>query len=76
VRVCARRAKRAQSRGRSTAVACGPNSRTLTTSKEENLNTKVVDPFELYNLESEFVLFGLRMRKLWSNTKDYRIRKV
>ena len=46
-----------------TAAACGPNSEILTTSNEneESLNTKVVDLFELYNLESEFALFGLRM---------------
>ena len=50
-----------------TAAPCGPNSETLTTSKEESLNTKVVDLLELYNLEFEFALFGLRMRKLWSN---------
>ena len=39
------------------AAPCGPNSETLTTSNEEGLNTKVVDFFELYNLESEFALF-------------------
>ena len=49
-----------------TAAPCGPNSETLTTSNEDRLNTKVVDLFELYNLESEFALFGLRMRELWS----------
>ena len=49
-----------------TAASCGPNSETLTTSNEVSLNTKVVDIFEFYNLESEFVLFGHRMRKLWS----------
>ena len=49
-----------------TAAPCRPNSATLTMSKEENLNTKVVDLFELYNLESKFALFGLRMRELWS----------
>ena len=49
-----------------TAAPCGPNSETLTTSNEESLNTKVVDLFEIYNLESEFALFGLRMRELWS----------
>ena len=43
-----------------TAAAGGPNSETLTTSNEESLNTNVVDLFELYNLESEFALFGLR----------------
>ena len=37
-----------------TAASCGPNSKTLTTSNKESLNTKVVDLFELYNLESEF----------------------
>ena len=42
-------------------------SRTLTTSNEESLNTKVVDLFELYNLGSEFALFGLRKREIWSN---------
>ena len=47
-----------------TATLCGPNSETLTTSNEESLNTKVVDLLELYNLESEFALFELRMRKL------------
>ena len=50
----------------STAAPCGSNSETLTTSNEESLNTKVVDLLELYNLEFEFALFGLRMRKLWS----------
>ena len=49
-----------------TAAPCGPNSETLTTSNEESLNTKVVDLLELYNLEFEFALFGLRMRKLSS----------
>ena len=49
-----------------TAALCGPNSETLTTSNEESLTTKVVDLFDLYNLDSEFALFGLRMRKLWS----------
>ena len=49
-----------------TAAPCGPNSVTLTMSNEESLNTKVVDLFELYHLESEFALFGLQMRKLWS----------
>ena len=42
-------------------------SRILTTLNEESLNTKVVDLFELYNLESEFALFGLRKREIWSN---------
>ena len=49
-----------------TAAPCGPNSETLTTSNEKIVNTKVVDLFELYNLESEFALFGLQMRELWS----------
>ena len=49
-----------------TAAPCGPNSETLTTSNEDSLNTKVVDLFELYNLESKFALFGLRMGELWS----------
>ena len=49
-----------------TAAPCGPNSETLTTSNEESLNTKVVDLFELYNLESDCSLFGLRIRELWS----------
>ena len=49
-----------------TAAPCGPNSETLTTSNEEGPVDKVVDLFEIYNLESEFALFGLRMRKLWS----------
>ena len=49
-----------------TAAVCGSNSETLTTSNEESLNTKVVDLFELYNLEAEFALFRLQMRKLWS----------
>ena len=47
-----------------TAAACGPNAESLTTSNEESLNTKVVDLFELYNLEFEFALLGLQMRKL------------
>ena len=49
-----------------TAAPSGPNSETLTTSNEEGPVDKVVDLFELYNLESEFALFGLRMRELWS----------
>ena len=49
-----------------TAATCGPNLETLTTSNEESLNTKVVDLFELYNLESEFAFIGLRKAKLWS----------
>jgi len=49
-----------------TATPCGANSKTLTTSNEESPNTKVVDLFELYEIESEFALFGLQMRKLWS----------
>ena len=36
-------------------------------SNEESLFTKVVDLFELYNLESEFALFGLQKREIWSN---------
>ena len=47
------------------AAPCGLKSETLTTSNEESSNTKIVDLFELYNLESEFALFRLRMRKLW-----------
>ena len=49
-----------------TAAPSGPHSETLTTSNEEVRVDKVVDLFELYNLESEFALFGLRMRELWS----------
>jgi len=49
-----------------TAAACGPNSGTLMTSNEESLNTKIVDLFELYNLESEFAFIGLRKTELWS----------
>ena len=49
-----------------TAAPSGPNSETLTTSNEEGPVDKVVDLFELYNLESEFALFVLRMRELWS----------
>ena len=47
-----------------TAAHSGPNSETLTTSNEESPVDKVVDLFEIYNLESEFALFGLRMRQL------------
>ena len=50
-----------------TAATCGSNSETLTTSNEDSLNTKVVDLFEFYSLESEFALFGLWMKELWSN---------
>jgi len=39
----------------------------LKTSNKESLFTKVVDLFELYNLESEFALFGLRKTEIWSN---------
>ena len=49
-----------------TAAPSGLNSETLTTSNEEGPVDKVVDLFDLYNLESEFSLFGLRMRELWS----------
>ena len=35
-------------------------------SNGESLNTKIVDLFELYNLDSEFALFGLRMTEIWS----------
>jgi len=49
-----------------TAAPSGPHSETLTTSNEEVRVDKVVDLFELYNLESEFALFGLRMRESWS----------
>ena len=49
-----------------TAAPSGPHSETLTTSNEEVRVDKVVDLFELYNLESEFALFGLQMRELWS----------
>ena len=49
-----------------TAAPCGTNSKTLTTSNEESLNTKVVDLFELYNFGIELALIGLHMRKLWS----------
>ena len=49
-----------------TAAPSGPHSETLTTSNEEGPVDKVVDLFDLYSLESEFALFGLRMRELWS----------
>ena len=49
-----------------TATPCGVDSKTLTTSNEESLNAKVVDIFELYTIVSEFALFGLQMRELWS----------
>jgi len=49
-----------------TAAPSGPNSETLKTSNEEGPVDKVVNLFELYNLESEFALFGLQMRELWS----------
>ena len=49
-----------------TATLCGANSKTLTTSNEEIPNTKVVDLFKFFKIESEFALFGLQMRKLWS----------
>ena len=49
-----------------TAAPSGPNSETLKTSNEEGPVDKVVNLFELYNLESEFALFGLWMRELWS----------
>ena len=39
----------------------------LKTSNKESLFTKVVDLFELYNLESEFALFGLQKREIWSD---------
>ena len=47
-----------------TATPCGANSKTLPTSNEENPNTKVVNLFELYKIESEFALFGHQTRKL------------
>ena len=49
-----------------TAAPSGLNLETLTTSNEEGPVDKVVDLLEIYNLESEFALFGLRMRELWS----------
>ena len=49
-----------------TATPCGPNLETLTMSNKESLNNKVIDLFELYKLDSEFALFGLWMRELWS----------
>ena len=49
-----------------TAAAWKAISGILTTSNEESLYTKVVDLFELYNLESEFALFGLHKREIWS----------
>ena len=49
-----------------TATLCAANSKTLMTSNEESLNTKVIDLFELYKIESKFALFGFQMRNLWS----------
>jgi len=50
-----------------TAAAWKAISGILTTSNDKSLYTKVVDLFELYNLESEFALFGLHKREIWSN---------
>ena len=50
-----------------TAAAWKAISGILTTSNKESLYTKVVDLFEPYNLESEFALFGLLKREIWSN---------
>ena len=50
-----------------TAAAWKAISGILTTSNEESLYTKVVDLFEIYNLESEFALFGLQKREIWSD---------
>ena len=58
-----------------TAASCGPNSETLTTSHEESLNTKVVDLFELYHLESEFAKFR-EGESYGRNTKGCRIWKA
>ena len=48
------------------ATPCEADSETLTMPNEEGPVDKVVDLFEIINLESEFALFGLRMRELWS----------
>ena len=43
---------------------CRADLETLTMSDEESLNNKVIDLFELFTIESEFVLVGFQTRKL------------
>ena len=49
-----------------TATPCWPDLETLTTSDGESQNTKVVDLFELFTIESKFALFR---RSYGRNTK-------
>ena len=47
-----------------TVTLCGPDLETLTMSDGECQNTKVVDLFEIFTIESDFALFGFQKRKL------------